>query len=359
MTISDADRAVGPLVLGAIDGAEPTRETAELLEAGAIGGFTLFRRNISGDLDLLRRQNVALHTASPRALIVAIDQEGGRVARLRESPVVQLPSARELGDRMSERALVALGRDVAKQLVALGFTINFAPVLDLHSEEKNPIIGDRAFGSTVAETIPKVLAFARGLREAGLGTCGKHFPGHGATLADSHFELPYIDEPLHVLMAREFSPFREAAAAGFDAFMSAHVVYRAIDDKPATMSHAIATELLRKTMGFAGVLFSDDLHMKAIAGTPEEAAVAAIAAGCDSVLVCENEAQVRSVIARLASEYAASEAFRVRCTEARQRVDSLATRCPAKAATDAPMLGAILRQAEQTAVRVLWGAEPS
>ncbi len=356
MGISDAERAVGPLVVGAIDALEPTEGTLELLRAGALGGFTLFRRNITGDLNQLRVRNAALHAASPRPLVLAIDQEGGRVARLREAPIVQLPSARELSERFSEAMLTALGLEVGHQLVALGFTMNFAPVLDLHSEPTNPIIGDRAFGIDAASATAKALAFARGMRDAGLGICGKHFPGHGATTADSHLELPYIDAPLEVLATREFAPFREAAKQGIDALMSAHVVYRAIDSLPATLSRPIATTLLRDEMTFSGVLFSDDLRMKALNGAPEETAVASIAAGCDAVLVCEDEALVRRVVARLAAEYESSDEFRARCMQARERFDALANRYKCAASVDAPTLGAALRRSENDAVSVLWGA---
>lgn len=358
MEMTEALRAVGPLVVGAIDAGEPTKETLDLVRAGALGGFTLFRRNIDADLNLLRRRNVALHAAAPRPLIIAIDQEGGRVARLRESPIVQLPSAAELAERFSERSLAALGAEVGAQLRALGFTMNFAPVLDLHSEATNPVIGDRAFGVDAEKAVVKALAFARGMRSAGLGTCGKHFPGHGATTVDSHLALPYVDAALDVLQRREFAPFRIAAAEGLDAFMSAHVVYRALDSLPATLSKAIASSLLRDAMGFRGVLFSDDLRMKALAGTPDETAVAAIAAGCDAVLVCEDEGLVATVVARLAKEFLASDAFRVRCNEARARVDNLAESYRASPAADEPTLGAQLRKSERDAVSVLWGSSP-
>jgi beta-N-acetylhexosaminidase len=272
--------------------------------------------------------------------------------------VIQLPAARNLSEFCSTRTLDRLGFEVGRQLAALGFTMNFAPVLDVHSEDRNPVIGDRSFGSAPERAAESALAFAAGQRRAGLGSCGKHFPGHGDTTADSHHELPCVSASRAVLEAREFSPFRVAASHGLDAFMSAHVVYRALDERPATLAPSIATELLRSKMGFAGVLFSDDLRMKALSGSAEENAVRAIAAGCDAVLVCEGEDLVRSVVAKVAGAYEASEPFRVRCHEARARVDSLTRRLPSRAVVDASLLDALLQDADARAVRIMAGLDP-
>lgn len=358
MSISEAERAIGPLVLGALDSVEPHPVTLELLDAGALGGVTLFKRNLDGDLPALSRRNAGLHTRSPRGIVIAIDQEGGRVARLRHAPVVQLPAARDLAEYCSTKTIDGLGFEVGRQLAALGFTMNFAPVLDVHSEERNPVIGDRSFGSAPELAAASALAFAAGQRRAGLGSCGKHFPGHGDTTSDSHLELPYVSASRAVLEAREFSPFRVAASHGLDAFMSAHVVYRAIDERPATLAPPIATDLLRSKLGFTGVLFSDDLRMKALDGSAEENAVRAIAAGCDAVLVCEGEELVRSVVAKVAAEYESSEAFRTRCLEARARLDALVRRFPSRAVVDEAELDAILQDANARAVRIMAGLDP-
>jgi beta-N-acetylhexosaminidase len=358
MSISEAERIVGPLVVGALDAVEPQAVTRSLLEAGALGGVTLFKRNLDGDLLGLARRNAFLHTMSPRGIVIAIDQEGGRVARLRHAPIVQLPAARELATYCSTKTLGGLGFEVGAQLAALGFTMNFAPVLDVHSEERNPVIGDRSFGTAPETAAESALAFAEGQRRAGIGSCGKHFPGHGDTTSDSHLELPYVSASRAVLESREFSPFRAAAARGLDAFMSAHVVYRALDERPATLARTIATELLREKMGFGGVLFSDDLRMKALQGSAEENAVRAIAAGCDAVLVCEGEELVRSVVAKVANEYEASEAFRARCHEARTRVDALVDRFPSRVVVEADALEELLQRANARAVRVMAGLDP-
>lgn len=358
MRFDDAEKAVGPLVVGALDALEPAAVTQSLLEAGCLGGVTLFRRNVQCDLEELAMRNAALHRLAPRGLVVAVDQEGGRVARLRFAPIVQLPPARELAETHEAAPLERIGYEVARQLRALGFTMNFAPVLDVHSEPTNPVIGDRAFGTEPEAAAQKALAFARGQRRAGLASCGKHFPGHGDTTTDSHLALPFVDASLETLKRREFLPFRAAAAAGLEALMSAHVVYRAVDTVPSTLSHAIATRLLRGEFAYRGVLFSDDLRMKALSDDIGANAVAAIAAGCDAVLVCEGEELVRDVVATLAAEYRASEAFRVRVAEARARVDVLVADAPAAPVVEAEALRAILDDANRAAVRLLAGLDP-
>lgn len=358
MRCDDAVRAVGPLVLGAIDALEPTAETIELIEGGGLGGVTLFRRNVDDDVEALARRNAALHARAPRPFIVAVDQEGGRVARLRTAPVTQLPAARDLAEWLGEKTIERLGFEVARQLRALGFTMNFAPVLDVHSEPANPVIGDRAFGVDHASATSKALAFASGQRRAGLASCGKHFPGHGDTTTDSHHALPYVDAARAVLEARELPPFRAAAAAGLEAMMSAHVVYRALADGPATLAPAIVTELLRRELGFEGVLFSDDLRMKALSSDVGANAIAAIAAGCDVALVCEGEALVREVVEALAAEYRTSEAFRARAHASAARVARLTAAFPAAPIVDRDVLRAELEASNTAAVRVMAGIEP-
>lgn len=358
MPFDDAERAVGPLVVGALDGVEPREVTLALLEAGCLGGVTLFRRNIACELDALAHHNAALHARSPRRLVVAIDQEGGRVARLRLAPVVQLPAASELAEYYPESTLERIGFEVGRQLCALGFTMNFAPVLDVHSEPANPVIGDRAFGVAPGEASRKALAFARGQRSAGLASCGKHFPGHGDTTMDSHLELPVVEASLEVLRTREFEPFRAASATGLEALMSAHVVYRAISPLPATLAPEIATRLLRDELRFEGVLFSDDLRMKALSDDVGANAVRAVAAGCDALLVCDGEELVRDVVAVLAREYRASEAFRARVAQARVRVDRLVEGFPPAPIVDAARLLTRLDDANRAAVRLLAGLGP-
>ena len=233
------------------------------------------------------------------------------VQRVR-APATVWPPMLAVGAAGDAARTTAVGRALGEELAALGVGWDFAPVLDVHTNPANPVIGNRAFGTTPEAVSGQALAFWRGLRGAGLVGCGKHFPGHGDTRTDSHHELPVVPHDLERLRRVELAPFAAAAAAGMEAFMTAHVLYPALDpDRPATLSRRIATELLRGELGFRGVLVSDDLGMKAVADrySIEELAVGAIEAGCDHLLIREPEAR----------QLAAFEAI-VRAAEAADRL---------------------------------------
>lgn len=218
----------------------------------------------------------------------AVDQEGGRVARLR-SPFTEWPPMAVLG-RSDDAALAGkFAAALAAELAAVGISLDYAPVLDIHTNPKNPVIGDRALGERPDIVAKLGRVIIEELQRTGVAACGKHFPGHGDTATDSHVELPIVEHPPDRLRAIEFEPFRAAIDAQVAFIMTAHVLVTSIDDeRPATLSPKIVQRLLRDELGFTGVIVSDDLEMKAIAGTyaPGEAAVAAIAAGCDTVLMC-------------------------------------------------------------------------
>jgi len=322
-------RICGSLVIGGFAGTALPKGFESRLRAGELGGAILFARNVTPDAGQVSQLCSAIReTSGDLPPIVSVDQEGGRVARIKHD-VVRLPPAIALGttgDAMIERAGAVLG----EQLAALGFSMDYAPVLDVHTNPKNPVIGDRAFATTPERAAAAALAFARGLMSSGVAPCGKHFPGHGDTLTDSHLELPRVTHDRARLDAIELAPFR--AAKALPAFMSAHVVYDALAKEPATLSKRVATDLLRGELGFRGVLISDDLEMKAVSKTygAGEAAVLAVEAGCDALLVCSDEdAQVAAVDALVArAEHDAS--FRARCEEASGRVAELRRAFPAK-----------------------------
>jgi beta-N-acetylhexosaminidase len=186
----------------------------------------------------------------------------------------------------------AVGRAVGLEIAALGFNVDYAPVLDVHTNPANPIIGDRAFGSEPGPTAAQALAFWRGLESAGVRGCGKHFPGHGDTATDSHLDLPRVEASEPRLRATELAPFAEAARAGVPMLMTAHVVYPAIDDAPATMSRRWLHEIARDALKFEGVIVSDDLDMKAVSERwpIRDVVVKSLAAGCDCFLACRNPA---------------------------------------------------------------------
>jgi beta-N-acetylhexosaminidase len=235
--------------------------------------------------------------------------------------VLRLPPMRKLaalGDpALTERAAALLGR----QLAALGFNIDFAPVLDVDTNPDNPVIGDRSFGTTAEQVIEQALAFARGLAASGVLACGKHFPGHGDTDLDSHLALPRLTHDRVRLDGVELPPFR-AARGTIPSIMTAHVVLEKIaPDRPATLAREVITGLLREELGYDGVIISDDLEMKAIADHygVEQAACMAIEAGCDALLICSRLdwfARARDALA----ERAASDApFKRRLAEAAER----------------------------------------
>jgi beta-N-acetylhexosaminidase len=227
---------------------------------------------------------------------VSIDQEGGRVARLKE-PFTRWPPMAVLGRARSETLADRFGRALARELKAVGISLDYAPVLDIHTNPKNPVIGDRALAEKADEVARLGSVIIRALQEEGVAACGKHFPGHGDTSADSHLELPVVEHPPDRLRAVEFEPFRAAVRERVAFIMTAHVLVPAIDEeRPATLSPALVQRLLREELGFEGVILSDDLEMKAISSRipVPAAAVQAIQAGCDGVLICSGDVDLQA-----------------------------------------------------------------
>jgi beta-N-acetylhexosaminidase len=283
-------RRIGQLLIGSFTGNDIPVELRALAREFDLGGVTLFGRlgNIESPEQVagLAYDVKALGRESPAW--VGIDQEGGRVARLR-SPFTVWPPMAMLGRSDDPTLAKRFAGALAAELSAVGVSLDYAPVLDINTNPKNPVIGDRALGDT-PETVAKLgRVIIEELQRSGVAACGKHFPGHGDTATDSHLELPIVEHPPDRLRAVEFVPFKAAIEAGVAFIMTAHVLVTSIDDsRPATLSPRIVTDLLRDELGFNGVIVSDDLEMKAITAsyTPAEAAVTAIAAGCDAVLMC-------------------------------------------------------------------------
>src|SRR5207247_408131 len=189
---------------------------------------------------------------------VSVDQEGGRVARLK-APFTEWPAMATLGRSGDVRLAERFARALAKELRAVGITLDYAPVLDIHTNPKNPVIGDRALSEKAEDVARLGAAIVAALQEERVAACGKHFPGHGDTQADSHLELPLVEHPIERLRSVEFVPFRAAIEAGVATMMTAHVFMPAIDEKrPATLSRRVVTDLLREELGFDGVLLTDD-----------------------------------------------------------------------------------------------------
>ena len=313
-----------------VTGFEGTRLDARIrgrLERLAPGGVVLFRRNVGDPAALLRLTNELRGILGPRALI-AVDQEGGRVARLR-APFTEWPAMRRVGELGDARLARGIGAAIGRELAAAGFNCDFAPVLDVDSNPSNPVIGDRAFAGEPAAVARLALAFASGLEASGVVPCGKHFPGHGDTAVDSHFSLPRVGRTLAELSRVELRPFRAAIRRGLPMLMTAHVVYEALDPvRPATLSAPILRGLLRERLGFEGVVVSDDLAMHALdaAGSVAEIAVGAVAAGCDLLLACQRLEDGERAVAALREAHAGSRAWRRFASPALQRVRGLRAR---------------------------------
>ena len=290
-------RTVAQLFVAGIPGPELDRATRAFLSEHPPGGVVLFRRNVRSAAQL-RRLVADLHDSGPgMSPLVGIDHEGGRVHRL-PRPFTHFPAAATVA-RGGARAAEAVGRAMGVELASVGIDVDFAPSLDVCTNPRNRVIGDRAFSSDPAEAARLGIAFARGLQSAGVLACGKHFPGHGASTGDSHFVLPRVARSRRGLAAVDLIPFVRWIRAGFPAVMTSHVVYPAYDARrPATLSPHIARQLLRAGLGFRGVLFSDDLEMQAAAGRhpPGRLAVRALEAGCDMLLVCQSLDTVRAAM---------------------------------------------------------------
>jgi beta-N-acetylhexosaminidase len=213
-----------------------------------------------------------------------------------------------------------------RELCAVGINLNFAPVLDVNSNPENPLIGDRAFGAAPEQVIRFAWPYAEGLRDGGVIPCGKHFPGHGDTEKDSHLELPIVEKSLAELKAVELQPFVHACRQGIETFMTAHVLYRALDPEfPATLSEKIVTGLLRQDLGYDGVVFSDDMEMNAIGASygDDEAAERAVRAGVDILLYCHELPRAVRAFEFVCAEAEKHPAVRARVEENYRRITHL------------------------------------
>lgn len=319
--MSDAvTRQVSELVCIGFEGHALTAGAAELL-AGGVRSVIHFTSNYA-DAEQMTAMNRAIRRAAGREVLVTVDHEGGRVQRFRDAHFPPLPSGREMGEAGAEAARVA-GERAGAALRAAGFNMNLSPVLDVDSNPANPVIGPRSFGADPETVAVCAVAHAAGLRAGGVAACGKHFPGHGDTSVDSHLDLPRLPHSMERLERVELVPFHAAVRAGIEAIMTAHVLFEAIDPQvPATLSRTVVTGLLRERLGFDGLVITDDFEMQAIADRFEtgEAAVRAIEAGCDLVLVCHREDRQRRAIEALADAVRSGRLRAERVEESRKRL---------------------------------------
>ena len=293
---SSIRRDIGQLLIGSVPATTIPAELRSLAREFQLGGVILFARNIEAPEQVAEFSHDVQSLAHGMPLWVSIDQEGGRVARLR-APFTEWPPMAVLGRSRDPGLATRFSAALAEELTAVGITLDYAPVLDIHTNPKNPVIGDRALADDAALVGTLGAAIVRGLQDNGVAACGKHFPGHGDTSADSHDELPIVEHPPDRIRRVECVPFGEAIRAGVAFIMTAHLLVPSLDeDKPATLSPRIVRDLLREELGYDGVIVTDDLEMEALARsyTAPDAAVQAIAAGCDGLLMCRARVSDRS-----------------------------------------------------------------
>ncbi len=303
--------------------------TRELIRQERINDFILFKRNVGdpaqlkalcGELALCCRE------AGLPSPLIAIDQEGGTVARL-PPPFTQFADARVLAEGPEpETALVDYARICAAELLAVGINMNLAPVLDLCPAGQDFYMERRVLGSDPATVARLGCLVIKTMQEQGLAACAKHFPGLGSARLDPHRALPTLERSREELEQLDLPPFQAAAKLGVAAIMTSHTIYPTLDPlRPATLSPAILEQLLRQKMGFKGVIVTDDLEMGAIENHQgvEEAALVALAAGADQLLICHDHQKVRRTLARLRQALAAGELARARVAASLARINTL------------------------------------
>ena len=295
---SSLRREIGQLLIGSLPATTIAPEMRSLAREFQLGGVTFFKRNIEAPEQVAELSHDLQALASDLPPWVAVDQEGGRVARLRD-PFTEWPPMATLGRAGDGKLAYRFAAALAAELKAVGISLDFAPVLDIHTNSKNPIIGDRALGEDAGTVARLGAAIVRGLQDNGIAACGKHFPGHGDTSVDSHLALPLVEHPPDRIRRVECVPFREAIRNDVAFIMTAHILVPSLDEqRPATLSPTIVRGMLREELDFNGVILSDDLEMKAIADTYSvpDAAVQAIGAGCDGVLVCSGNVDLQAEV---------------------------------------------------------------
>jgi len=284
-------RHVGQLAIAGFAGHSIPPDLRALAREFDLGGIILFARNVDAPeqvAELSRDAQALVHPDDGLPLWVSVDQEGGRVARLK-APFTIWPPMITLGRSGDVQLAERFAKALAAELRAVGISLDYTPVLDVHTNPGNPVIGDRALAERAEDVARFGRAIIAALQGEGIAACGKHFPGHGDTSTDSHHELPLVEHSPDRLAAVELLPFRAAIEAEVASIMTAHILVPALDEaRPATLSPRVVDGLLKRQLGYRGLVLSDDLEMKAISGRYgiPEATVAAIGAGCDAVLMC-------------------------------------------------------------------------
>ena len=318
----DSGYSAGELVLMGFSGPNLSESTITSMKREKISHFILFSQNYDSKeqlIDLNDRIQAEHSEYSHLPALITVDQEGGRVQRFRKGFSL-LPTARRVGEKGSPQTAYELARIQAKELFAAGIQLNFAPVCDIHTNPANPVIGDRAYGTTAEDAAKMASAVVRGHLSEGVEPCLKHFPGHGDTHVDSHESLPTVNTPLDILKNREWIPFQKAIKSGARFVMSAHILLPHLDHHfPGTLSPTFLKDYLRGELSYSGVIVSDDMEMGAITKNygPEEAPILALQAGCD-LLCYRSEAQAMIAVESIRR---AIDSGKLRPEELRQSID--------------------------------------
>ena len=300
-------------MVAGFEGTDLNPQIENLIVNHHVGGLILFERNFENPDQLTRMigdlQKLALSTPPFAPLFISVDQEGGRVSRLKP-PFTRFPDPCCLGNARSESLAHRFGLALGREMRAVGINMDYAPVLDINTNPENPIIGKRAFSSDPEWAAKLGVAFLRGFQEAGVLAVGKHFPGHGDTSQDSHLTLPHVDRESSTLRDIELTPFRAAIQNGLEIIMTAHVIYHAWDTKfPATFSRPIIQHLLREKLGFKGLIISDDLEMKAVGDhfPFESFARLGTQAGIDLFLICHDTGKIKDFMEQMVRDVETGE----------------------------------------------------
>ncbi|MEK6579247.1 MAG: beta-N-acetylhexosaminidase [Bdellovibrionota bacterium] len=288
-------KAIGELFIIGFNGLELSDDTSAFISQAGVGGVVLFANNYENPAQVTELINSIQECRSELPLWISVDHEGGRVQRFKKG-FTRIPDAETIGKKNSPKLTFDLAEMMAKELKAVGVNVNFNPVADIMTNPKNPVIGNRAYGTNEEDVTKMTTAMIRGHLVAGVQPCVKHFPGHGDTSLDSHFALPKVDTSATVLHDRELKPFLKGFKSRCNMVMTAHIMVPALDPEfPATLSKKIIQDLLRKKMRFTRIVISDDLEMKAITDHfgAADAPRLALQAGCD-LLIYRTEAAARA-----------------------------------------------------------------
>lgn len=318
------DEKIGQMIFAGVSGTEQNSEVDQLINHYKVGGFILNGKNLTSPSQTVAYINSlkAKNSQNKLSLFLGIDQEGGRISKL-PGDLIDTPTNLEIGKIHDLSFAFELGSVIGKMVKAYGFNINFAPVLDINSNPDNPVIGDRSFGNNPKLVSELGTQMMKGLQSEKIIPTIKHFPGHGDTSADSHLELPMVHKSLAELEKFELVPFSHAVEEGADMVMIGHLLLPKIDpDYPSSLSEAIITELLRKRIGFDGVIITDDMTMKAITGNFDigSAAVMSVKAGNDIVMVAHDYEKMIKVISELKKAVQEGDISEARINESVTRI---------------------------------------